>query len=109
MNRYIELLIEFGLKNGMIESLDIPLVRNQMMSILCITEPYIKSNQKNDNNNSGGLEENSKEIIGSPSYILNPLLDLAVEAGLISHLVTERDILDATFNIKHMCTIKNLR
>jgi len=83
MDRYIELLIEFGLKNKMIEVLDIPLVRNQMMSLLDIKEPF-----------SGDFE--GVEIIKeSPSELLNPILDMAVEEGLINNTVSERDILDA--------------
>ncbi|QUI21282.1 UDP-glucose--hexose-1-phosphate uridylyltransferase [Vallitalea pronyensis] len=77
----IEKLIQFGLYKGMIEAWDVPLVRNQLMDILGIDEPAEVIYE-------GALDE-------TPVFILNELLDYAVEKGLIEDTVTYRDMLDA--------------
>lgn len=81
MNYNIELLIQFALNQGMIQSLDIPQVRNQIMEVLNVSEPY-----------DGEIETESPT---SPIPILEELLDGAVAAGLIEGTTTERDLLDA--------------
>lgn len=78
---HIEDLIWFGLDKKMIEREDIPQVRNQLMAILKIEEPF-----------SGEMA--AVEYSG-PMAVLNPLLDYAVQIGLIKNTTTERDLLDA--------------
>ncbi len=77
----IELLIQFALKNHIIEKWDIVQVRNQIMEVLGVEEPF-----------DGAIEE---EIPDTPVPILNQLLSYAVESGLIEDTVTYRDMLDA--------------
>ncbi|NDL67078.1 UDP-glucose--hexose-1-phosphate uridylyltransferase [Anaerotalea alkaliphila] len=77
----IERLLGFGLAAGMMETLDIPQVRNQLLDLLQIAEPW-----------EGQLEG---EELSSPLPILEELLDDAVARGLLEDTVTERDILDA--------------
>lgn len=84
MDKYIEQLLNYGLAHKMIEPLDIPVARNQMMDLLKVEEPF-----------DGELTNLEYEALDGPSKILYPLLDLAVEAGLIENTVTARDILDA--------------
>jgi UDPglucose--hexose-1-phosphate uridylyltransferase len=78
----IERLIKFGLNNNMIEKYDIPLVRNQIMDILGIAEPY-------------GKEIEDYNLEDSPIKILNELLQYAVDNNIIEDTVTYRDMLDA--------------
>lgn len=78
---YIEKLIQFGLHNNIIEIWDIPFVRNQIMDILNITEPY--------------GQEVDDVISPNPMDILTPLLSHAVSVGIIQDNTTERDLLDS--------------
>ncbi|GMQ57097.1 UDP-glucose--hexose-1-phosphate uridylyltransferase [Vallitalea sediminicola] len=78
----IERLIKFGLSNNMITKWDTQLVRNSIMDILAISEPY-----------DGELD--SYEEIDSPVGILGELLQYAVDNNIIEDTVTYRDMLDA--------------
>ncbi|GKX28688.1 galactose-1-phosphate uridylyltransferase [Vallitalea longa] len=78
----IEKLIRFGLVNGMIEKWDIQFVRNSIMDILGIDEPY-----------EGELED--YEVEESAVGILDELLQYAVDNDIIEDSVTYRDMLDA--------------
>ena len=77
----IEELLNFGIYHRMIEPLDIPLVRNQLLDILHVQEP---------------VESNEKYIVPDfPVQILNKIVDDAIERGVIDDLMSEKDILDA--------------
>lgn len=80
-SKSIEKLLQFGLKNNMIDKLDIPQVRNQLMDLMQETEIY-----------TGELGVLKLE---SPIDILKELLDEAVNKGIIEDGPTYRDILDA--------------
>ncbi len=81
ISKYIEELLIFGLHHKMIEKLDVPQVRNQLMILLAVKEPY------------EGIV--SYEPEATPVRLLNDLIDEAVCAGLIEDSMTEKDILDA--------------
>jgi UDPglucose--hexose-1-phosphate uridylyltransferase len=83
----IEELLFFGVESSMMDSLDIPLVRNQLLSLMGIPEPF-----END--------EVLQEEIGTVDFstalpILEQLLDGAVLKGFIENNTTERDLFDA--------------
>lgn len=77
----IEELLQFGIYHKMIEDLDIPQVRNQIMYILDVEEPSIG--------------DKIYDIADYPVSILNNLINNAVERGVIKDSLSERDILDA--------------
>lgn len=78
----IEKLIRFGIVNGMIKKWDIEFVRNGIMDILEIDEPY-----------EGELGD--YEVEESAVGILDELLQYAVDNDIIEDSVTYRDMLDA--------------
>lgn len=85
----IEQLLEFGMCNNMIDKYDIPVVRNNLMAIFSLEEPY-------ENYINREEDKKVKEIdTTTPLPILNELLDIAVEKGIIEDNITERDLLDA--------------
>ena len=112
-SKAIERLIQFGLQNNMIDQLDIPQVRNQIMSIMQETEIYTEAKAEAktdtdvdadvdidvDGHTNAGINNNTnkpdKEQLGSPITIINELLDEAVKKGIIEDGLTDRDILDA--------------
>jgi len=78
----IERLLNFAYQNDMIEKLDIVQMRNNLMELLKIEEPY-----------NG---EFKNEILHSPVDILENILDYAYEEGIIERNTTSmRDLLDA--------------
>ena len=77
----VEELVRFGFFHNMIESLDIPLVRNQLLDLFKVSEPY-----------SGEL---SSKIDDYPTRLLNQLIDAGVESQIIEDDQSSRDILDA--------------
>lgn len=77
----IEELLQFGINNGMMEELDRPQVRNQLLALLKIDEP------------AEVVEYTYNEEY--PVTLLNKLIDDAIERGIISDSMSERDILDA--------------
>ncbi|GMK42065.1 galactose-1-phosphate uridylyltransferase [Paenibacillus sp. CCS19] len=78
----IERLVRFGLQRGMIDPLDESYTRNALLELFRFTAPY-----------EGDLPG---EALDSPVSLLEPLLDYAVEAGLIPDgTLTQRDLLDA--------------
>lgn len=77
----IEKLMQFGLQNNMLDKLDIPQVRNQLMDIMQLSEIY-----------TGEMEEVQYT---SALPIIEELLDEAVSKGIIEEGPTYRDILDA--------------
>jgi UDPglucose--hexose-1-phosphate uridylyltransferase len=85
---YIEALLKFGLHNGMIETLDLPQVRNQLMHLLGIKEPFA-----GDVSELESLLPLTQEEI--PTLILEILLEEAVSRGIIGDSLTEAEILDA--------------
>ena len=82
----IELLIEqlllFGIKNKMMDQLDTPLVRNQLMSLLELKEPF-----------EGEVDPDIDYT--SPLPVLEKILDYACDKGFIENNTTERDLFDA--------------
>ena len=78
----VEQLILFGIKNSMMDQLDTPLVRNQLMSLLQLSEPF-----------EGEVNEDID--YSSPLSVLEPILDYACEQGFIENNTTERDLFDA--------------
>lgn len=85
---YIEALLKFGLYHGMIETLDLPQVRNQLLHLLGIKEPF-----SGDLSELDSLTALTQEEIPTP--ILESLLEEAVSRGIIGDSLTEAEILDA--------------
>lgn len=82
IEKEIERLLQFAVKNGLIEELDIILCRNELMDLLKVREPYEET-----------MEE---EISNEPTEILNNILDYAGEQGIIQYnTAAYRDLLDA--------------
>lgn len=78
----VERLVQFGRKYNMIGKWDVIPVRNALLELLRITEPY-----------EGEVKE---EIPDSPVEILHHLLDYAAEVGILTeNTVTYRDLMDA--------------
>ncbi len=78
----IERLIKFGLKFNMIEKWDTIPVRNALMELLSLSEPY--------------EGEAVSDVSDSPVEILDKLLHYALESGVLEEdSVTYRDLLDA--------------
>lgn len=78
----IERLLLFGLKANLIEKLDMIPVRNELLGLLKINEPY-----------DGEVHEENLE---SPAGILHKLLDYAAVQGILpDNTLTCRDLLDA--------------
>lgn len=81
-SKEIERLLNFALKQGLIEVLDIIPSRNALMDLLQVNEPY-----------EGEFVE---EELDSAVEILDGILDYAYEIGLLQeNTVTYRDLLDA--------------
>jgi len=80
----VERLLRFGIENKLIEEPDIIYVRNSMLDLLGIDEPY------------GDIEEAA--YMETPEYatpILEELLDYCADSGLISeNTLTWRDLMD---------------
>lgn len=77
----IERLLQFGEHWGMLKKWDIVPVRNALLDLLQVTEPY-------EGNVESGVDQ-------SPVDILDNLLDYAYEAGILEeNTVTYRDLLD---------------
>lgn len=77
----IERLLRFGIKCGMLEKWDVVPVRNALMELLLVSEPY-----------EGEFLEPEGD---SPVDILNNILDYAWETGIMAeNTITYRDLLD---------------
>ncbi len=87
MKKLIEELIQFGLDKNMINRFDTFVVRNELFTLLNVSEPY-------ENGNLDRYDE--------PASLLNKMLDKAVENGLIEDSGVNRDILDAKIMSKLM-------
>jgi len=81
IKKYIEELILFGLHHQMIDALDVPLVRNQLLALLEVKEPY--------EGRVVCLEDQT------PTRILEGIENEAVQLGIIEESLVEREILDA--------------
>lgn len=77
---YIEHLLQYGLQHGLLESLDMPLARNEMMDLLGIKEPY-----------EGDVDYTPEDM---PVEILAYLTDYAVGQGFIEDSGSARDVLE---------------
>jgi UDPglucose--hexose-1-phosphate uridylyltransferase len=91
MKKEIEQLIQYGLNNQMIEILDIPLVRNQLMALLQVVEPYKEASNYYESNVSRLKSETDEVLL----KILSSILKQSVEKNLIEDTISQRDILDA--------------
>ncbi len=87
MKKLIEELIQFGLDKNMINRFDTFVVRNELFTLLKVSEPY---------------EGENLDRYDEPSSLLNKILDKAVESGLIDDSLVNRDILDAKIMSKLM-------
>jgi len=83
----IEQLLSFGVVRHMMEELDIPLVRNQLMSLMGLSEPF------DDEAEIQAAIDAMDTTTALP--ILEQLLDGAVLKGFIEDNTTERDLFDA--------------
>lgn len=81
LSKLIEELLVFGLHHKMMDRLDVPQVRNQLLSLLKVTEPY--------------EGEISETIDATPVALLKAMVEEAVSQKLIEDSGTEKDILDA--------------
>ncbi len=80
----IERLLAFGLRNGLIEKLDVGYTRNLLLDLLKIDTPY-----------EGALPVEDNEIPETATPILENLLDYGAEKGLIpENTATYRGLLD---------------
>lgn len=78
----IERLLKYGIEHHMIDKQDVIQVRNGLLDLLKVTEPYF-----------GEVDE---AVPDRPTEILDKLLDYAAEKGLIpDNTVTWRDLFDA--------------
>ena len=81
----IERLLQYGQDHFLIEEEDVIPTRNALLDLFQLDEPY-----------SGTLTEEEKQHLDQPTAILEPLLDYAVEKGLIpDNTTTQRDLFDA--------------
>ncbi len=87
MKKLIEELIQFGLNKNMINRFDTFVVRNELLTLLKVSEPY---------------EGNDLDEYDEPSSLLNRILDEAVKNGIIEDTQVNRDILDAKIMSKLM-------
>ncbi len=87
LNKLIEELIWFGLSKNMIEDEDTYVVRNELFTLLNVSEPY---------------ELDDLHKYDSIAQLLNKILDAAVEQGIITDSLVNRDILDAKIMSKLM-------
>ncbi len=78
----IEQIMLFGIKNHMMDQLDTPLVRNQLMSLLELKEAF-----------TGEVDPNID--YRTPLPILEKIVDYACQQGFIEDNITERDLFDA--------------
>lgn len=91
MQIQIERLLHYGVRHRLLEPLDVTVARNALLDLFRLTAPY-----------NGSLEElfaDEHDISGqaaSPAAILEPMLDYALEIGLLpDNTTTQRDLLDA--------------
>ena len=83
VNQLIEKLLVYGEVNDLLGDWDRVAARNQIRDILEIKESPAPA-----------LTADDFEVPAEPHVLLDPLLDFAVEKGLIEDRVTERDLLD---------------
>ncbi|MGP3779856.1 UDP-glucose--hexose-1-phosphate uridylyltransferase [Halanaerobium saccharolyticum] len=83
VNQLIEKLLVYGEVNDLLGDWDRVAARNQIRDILGIKESP-----------EPALTEDDFEVPAEPQVLLDPLLDFAVEKGLIEDRITERDLLD---------------
>ncbi len=86
--KLIEEILAYGLHHRMIEKLDLPQVRNQLLYLLQVDEPY-----------SGSTEFSVPEY---PVEILNRIIADAVSRGIIEDSMSQKDILDAQIMAQFM-------
>lgn len=78
---YIEKLIRFGLNNELLEIDDLPQVRNQLLDLLKVDEPF--------------SDDFPSETTENIHEILEHLLNYAISKGIISSSITEKDLFDS--------------
>ncbi len=85
--KLIEDLLVFGLYHKMIDKLDIPQVRNELLCLLNVAEPFEAEE---------GVTNNAvTEVDKTPTRLLTALVEDAVARGVIEDSGTSKDILDA--------------
>ncbi len=87
LNKYIEELIDFGLRKNMIEPVDSYVVRNDLFTLLNVNEPYTGTDL---------------DVYDEPYSILNKILNSAVQNGIIEDSLVNKEILDAKIMSKFM-------
>src|SRR5690554_5261615 len=80
MKKYIENLIQYEIKHGIISIRDYTYVKNQLYHLLQL---------KHDD------EPISYDEITTPADALNPILDTLIEQGQINNSTVDRDLFDA--------------
>ncbi len=86
--KLIEELLQFGLHHKMIEKLDIPQVKNQLLYLLKLSEPY-----------TGEVNTNVDKM---PVRLLNLIITDAINRNIIGDSLAEKDILDAQIMAQFM-------
>jgi UDPglucose--hexose-1-phosphate uridylyltransferase len=85
IGRSIERLVAFALKSGLLDPLDREEARNALLDLFRLQEPF-----------EGESVSADESLPDSPVPLLEPLLDAAVEIGLLpDDTMTSRDLLDA--------------
>ncbi|MBO9600720.1 MAG: galactose-1-phosphate uridylyltransferase, partial [Cohnella sp.] len=81
---HIERLVAFALKNGLIDSMDLEFARNALLDLFGLTEP------------DTGYSADVDALPDSPVPLLEPLLDIAADMGLIEdNILAYRDLFDS--------------
>ena len=80
----IEKLLAYGLANDMISGQDVVYIRNQLLDLLMIEEPY-----------SMPVDPEALDVPDTATPVLDELLDYAVRRGIIPEdTLTHRDLFD---------------
>ena len=80
----IEKLLAYGLANDMISGQDVVYIRNQLLDLLMIEEPY-----------SMPVDPEASDVPDTATPVLDELLDYAVRRGIIPEdTLTHRDLFD---------------
>ena len=79
-----EKLLAYGLANDMISGQDVVYIRNQLLDLLMIEEPY-----------SMPVDPEASDVPDTATPVLDELLDYAVRRGIIPEdTLTHRDLFD---------------
>ncbi len=87
LNKYVEELLNYGIRKNMIEPVDKYVVRNEIFSLLGIDEPYLNSDL---------------DVYDEPEEILSKIIYGALQNGLIEDSQVNKEILEAKIMSKLM-------